>query len=146
MYSLTVPNPIRVKADNNSGLTGGPLFISSQMDTFITLTCSVTLSQFVDIAVNVQYNWTGPHMFSDIQYASSVVQSLDTNMISIGPLTLSRAGMYMCLATITSNQTSAFINGTGIGSSTTNVALCKCYMGYIRGTFVLHILSHCRPD
>ena len=120
-----MPNPIRVDADNNSSFKSGPLFISSERDTHITLTCTVTLSQFVDIPVNIQYSWSGPDMFSDIQYVSPVVQNIDTNTVSIGPLTLSGAGMYMCVPTITSNLNSRFINGKGIGSSTTNVALCK---------------------
>lgn len=126
-HSNAVPSPVSVYVENITNPEGGPLFISSEVTSHISLVCTVTLSALLDIPVSVEFKWTGPKGYAS-DSTQSIMQHTITDMVTISPLALENAGVYVCEATIMkSNPTNIYIVGTGTSESTTNVALCKFY-------------------
>ena len=118
-----MPNPVSVSVKNITNPDGGPLFIPRGITTNVSLACSVTLSMLVDIPVTINYGWTGKKFMKNSE--KSIRNNTDTDMITISPLSLEKAGVYTCKVTVRSNSTNMFIVGAGTSISTTNVALCK---------------------
>ena len=106
------PAPIAVTVTAPPGVIAG---------SSITLTCTVELSQAVDLSVTVNIQWIGPVdvMFMPVNPVAAVmVNSTYISTVSVGT---ARAGNYTCrLATITSS-------GTASGSTDITVGMYEPY-------------------
>ena len=80
-----------------------PILIASSIN--LNLTCTVELSQLVDVPVTVTTEWTGPERFMISNTAQPVTGSHPNMYTSIAMVSLSRSGReqlgkYTCKATV----------------------------------------------
>ena len=89
----------------------------------VTLTCTVVLSQAVDVPVTVNTVWTGPNGFMENIPAGRVGSTTTyTSTAMVSSFGRDQSGVYTCTATVSS--TSSFISSS-IGSASIRVTVGK---------------------
>ena len=119
-----MPDPVRVLVETD-GTQGNPFFLPSRNDINITLRCTVHIDPSVNIPVIVQTSWTGPDGFSFDNRAMNVTNDVYNSTANVYSLTLKKAGVYNCTATVMLSTENQFIMNTGTKRSNTTLALCK---------------------
>ena len=103
----------------------GTIFTGSSF----TLTCSIELSEAVDIAVTVNTVWSGPPgtQFTTItSVATRMTATTYTSAATIGSVGTSDSGEYTCTATVSSTSNS-FVLASGGATGSTSVTVGMCY-------------------
>lgn len=72
------------------------------IDSNVTLTCTVELSQLVDVPVTVNVVWTGPARFRAAQTAMAISTSIFNSTVLISSVGRAQSGIYNCQAGVSS--------------------------------------------
>ena len=102
----------------------GTIFTGSSL----TLTCSIELSEAVNIAVTVNTVWSGPpgtQFTTTTSVASMVTATTYTSTATISSVETSDSGEYTCTATVSSTSNSFVLaSGGALGSTSVTVGMC----------------------
>ena len=90
----------------------------------LNLTCTVELSQAVDIPVTVDTVWSGPSPVT-VTTTNLLTESL-TRYLILGMVDEARNGSYICQATVSSS--SEFTTGGGMTSGSTTITVGMYYI------------------
>ena len=122
VLSHLVPPPTAVTltaSPNGTIFTGSPL----------TLTCSIELSEAVNIAVTVNTVWSGPpgtQFTTTTSVATTMTATTYTSTATISSVGTSDSGEYTCTATVSSTSNS-FVLASGGATGSTSVTVGMCY-------------------
>ena len=90
------------------------------VESSITLTCTVELSQLVDVPVTVTTEWSGPDGFTTTNAAQPIIGSTATYAITaiVNSSGIEQStGNYTCKATVRATMSSFLIDSVGYSSS-----------------------------
>ena len=120
--SHLVPPPTAVTV---TASPDGTIFTGSSL----TLTCSIELSEAVNIAVTVNTVWSGPsgtQFTTTTSVASMLTATTYTSTATISSVETSDSGEYTCTATVRSTSNS-FVLASGGATGSTSVTVGMCY-------------------
>ena len=103
----------------------GTIFTSSPL----TLTCSIELSEAVNITVTVNTVWSGPpgtQFTTTTSVATRMTATTYTSTATISSVETSDSGEYTCTATVSSTSNS-FVLASGGATGSTSVTVGMCY-------------------
>ena len=112
----------------------GTIFTGSSL----TLTCSIELSEAVNIAVTVNTVWSGPpgtQFTPTTSVATRMTATTYTSTATISSVETSDSGEYTCTATVSSTSNS-FVLASGGATGSTSVTVGMCYACNILLLFV----------
>ena len=121
-FSHLVPPPTAVTV---TASPNGTIFTGSSL----TLTCSIELSEAVDIAVTVNTVWSGPsgaQFTTSTPVATRMTATTYTSTATISSVGTSDSGEYTCTATVSSTSNS-FVLASGGATGSTSVTVGMCY-------------------
>ena len=97
----------------------------------LTLTCTITLNNLVDIPVIVTNQWTSDMMNINESSITETIIETDTNRYTAAlhfyPLSANDDGEYKCIVLVVTNTTDSYINSNVSNEASTEVTVeCKC--------------------
>ena len=99
----TVPAPVSV---NITSIPASPIRPIGTAN--VTLTCTIELSETIDVSVTVNTMWSGPDGFRNsttVQHVTGIRSSTnDTSIVAVSSFGRNQSGNYTCKATLSSSS------------------------------------------